>query len=85
MKSTSGWGNNDNANNSSGFSGLPGGYRIDNGEFDQLGISGKWWTATESDQYTAWCWDIFGKSRQISPGTYGKTAGGAFSVRCIRD
>ena len=39
MKSTSGWVENGNGTNSSGFSGLPGGYRDYNGAFDYIGIT----------------------------------------------
>ena len=34
---------NSNATNSSGFTGLPGGYRYNNGKFFDMGTSGNWW------------------------------------------
>ena len=46
MKSKSGWKVN-NGTNSSGFSGLPGGYRDENGTFYIIGLSGYWWSSTE--------------------------------------
>jgi uncharacterized protein (TIGR02145 family) len=49
MKSTTGWNSpNTGANNSSGFAGLPGGSREDNGSFVSVGIQGFWWGAVNS-------------------------------------
>jgi uncharacterized protein (TIGR02145 family) len=39
-------GNNLGANNRSGFSALPGGYRNSNGKFDFIGHNGFWWSST---------------------------------------
>jgi uncharacterized protein (TIGR02145 family) len=48
MKSTSGWENpNKGASNSSGFSGLPGGYRNSSGTFSKMGTEGYWWSSYE--------------------------------------
>ncbi|CAF3469875.1 unnamed protein product [Rotaria sp. Silwood2] len=81
LKCTNGWNDKDNGTNSSGFTALPGGYRVDNGEFDAMGTAAYWWTATESDKWTAWIWTLFENDSYVSPLTYGKTAGGALSVR----
>ena len=54
MKSTSGWNNNGNGSNSSGFTGLPGGYRYSGG-FAYDGYYGYWWSASESGSYS---WDV---------------------------
>jgi uncharacterized protein (TIGR02145 family) len=40
---------NTGATNSSGFSGVPGGYRNPEGDFYYLGLYGKWWTNTGFD------------------------------------
>ena len=45
MKSDYGWHNNGNGTNSSGFSGLPGGFRGLNGKFFNAGYDGAWWTS----------------------------------------
>jgi uncharacterized protein (TIGR02145 family) len=45
MKNTSGWYNNGNGTNESGFSGLPGGFRIY--YFESDGYDGRWWSSTE--------------------------------------
>ncbi|HIA36920.1 MAG TPA: hypothetical protein EYN89_09405, partial [Flavobacteriales bacterium] len=44
MKSTSGWKDNGIGTNESGFSGLPGGYRYDDGYYSSIGWSGLWWS-----------------------------------------
>ncbi|MBM3416347.1 MAG: hypothetical protein FJY20_07845 [Bacteroidetes bacterium] len=46
MKSTSGWEENGNGTNSSGFNGLPGGLRGGNGSFSSVGKFGGWWSST---------------------------------------
>lgn len=85
MKSRVGWGENDKGTDRYGFSALPGGYRVDNGDFDHLGDAAHWWTATEIDKYCAWNWIVFKGDPRIITGSYGKSAGGAMSVRCVKD
>ncbi len=85
MKSTSGWDNNGNGTNSSGFNALQGGfYHID--EFVNFG-GGNWWTATENDQIlngtTAWSRSLWFNSDQVYRRHYYKWHG--FSVRCLKD
>jgi uncharacterized protein (TIGR02145 family) len=48
MKSNSGWANNGNGNNETGFSGLPGGNRFIDGTFYDLGGCGFWWSSSEA-------------------------------------
>jgi uncharacterized protein (TIGR02145 family) len=52
MKSSTGWGG-DNGTNESGFNGLPGGYRVENGLFMNLGNTGTWWSVNESKSNAA--------------------------------
>jgi uncharacterized protein (TIGR02145 family) len=48
LKSTTNWSSpNIGANNSSGFTALPGGYRYELGHFSDILFSGGWWTSTE--------------------------------------
>ena len=48
MKSSSGWGNNDNGTNTIGFAGLPGGYLNSlSGKFAAIGYYGSWWSSSE--------------------------------------
>lgn len=46
MKSKSGWLEYGNGNNSSGFSGLPGGCRNSTGNFTVMGKHGNWWSSS---------------------------------------
>jgi uncharacterized protein (TIGR02145 family) len=83
MKSSSGWLENGNGTNSSGFTGLPGGYRYENGGFSSLGYSGSWWSASEGYDSNTW-------SRRLNYGSFylGRYNGYkhyGFSVRCVKD
>jgi uncharacterized protein (TIGR02145 family) len=54
MKNTNGWIKNGNGNNSSRFSGLPGGYHMDGDDnFRTMGYYGHFWSSTEDD---VWAW-----------------------------
>jgi hypothetical protein len=74
---------NTGATNSSGFAGLPGGYRDYVGTFYDIGHFGSWWSSTESSASGAWGRFLgFFNSSVTSYDNY-KTEG--FSVRCLRD
>ncbi len=45
---------NTGATNSSGFTGLPGGYRYYNGSFYNIGYFGFWWSSSEVSTANAW-------------------------------
>ena len=83
MKSTSGWYNNGNGTNSSGFSGLPVGSRSFNGVFGGIGIFGAWWSSTGSDASDAWGRGMYYENGDV--GRYGWYKEDGFSVRCLRD
>lgn len=74
-------GNDLSKNNSSGFSALPGGYRI--GTFVVLGSDGSWWSSTEGDTFGGWCLDMANSLSGAGLVPYDKTDG--HSVRCIKD
>lgn len=71
------------ATNGSDFSGLSGGYRSVNGEFNDIGDSGSWWCSTELNTYLAWSSCLGYEDGSVSRNDYSKKKG--FSVRCIRD
>ena len=76
---------NTGATNSSGFTGLPGGFRTYFGSFDLIGGHGYWWSSTEINTTDAWHLYLpyyNGTSYRLSFGL-GKLYG--FSVRCLRD
>ena len=71
------------ANNSSGFTGLPGGGRSFNGSYSSIGYNGNWYSSTKVTSTTAigfWLSSITNISYQNSGN---KNFG--FSVRCIKD
>jgi uncharacterized protein (TIGR02145 family) len=83
MKSTSGWYNNGNGTNSSGFSGLPGGLRGSNGTFMNVDAFGYWWSSTEITTSKAWSREMYYESGSLDRDDAAKRDG--FSVRCLRD
>ncbi len=84
MKSTSGWKNNGNGTNISGFSGLPGGGRSNYGTFYYIGDYGYWWSSTESGTGDAWNRDLNYDDGSVSRSNFFNKTNG-FSVRCLRD
>lgn len=74
---------NEDATNSSGFSGLPGGLREGSGSFRYVGTDGNWWSSSEFYSDDAWSVDLYykdgGAGRLKDSKDYG------LSVRCLRD
>jgi len=83
LKTTSGWYANGNGADLFGFSGLPGGYRLDNGYFSNVGSYGGWWTSTEDDFDDAWDRILYCNHPGVS--RYDGYEEIGFSVRCLRD
>jgi len=83
MKSVSGWFDNGNGTNSSGFSGLPGGSRNLGGSFGGIGEVGLWWSSTEYYTDDAWFRRLFYSFGDV--GRFDLFKGKGFSVRCLRD
>jgi len=83
MKSKQGWAKDGNGTNSSGFSGLPGGYRGTNGTFITIGKNGYWWSSSEYYTSFAWYRNLYYYNGNVDRGSYNKEDG--FSVRCLRD
>ena len=82
MKSTTGWNDGSNGTNESGFNGLPGGYRKENGIFANTGSIGIWWSSTEGKSLTAVDLYLslnFSLILSANPRKRGE------SVRCIRE
>ncbi|MCB9203762.1 MAG: hypothetical protein H6603_02190 [Flavobacteriales bacterium] len=87
MKSTTGWNvPNIGATNSSGFSGLPGGYRhIDGIGFYGIGTNGYWWSSTEVEANTIHAWTLYLHNAYDSANLSGLNKVSMFSCRCVRD
>ena len=69
--------------NSSGFSALPIGYRLSNGEFYNFGKIACFWTATIGDNNNAWDIFLIGKSAMF--GTSQTAFENGYSCRCIKE
>ncbi len=75
---------NDGATNSSGFTGLPGGYRHNFGTFLFAGDYGHWWSSTEDNAPYAWSRHLdYGTAKLYRDSIYSWSY--ALSVRCVRD
>src|ERR1035437_587115 len=74
---------NTGATNSSGFTGLPGGYRDLYGAFYDVGGDGTWWSSTEANTTEAWSRILLSYSGTIERENFLKPQG--WSVRCLRD
>jgi len=74
---------NTGADNSSGFTGLPGGHRAAEGSFFYAGLVGYWWSSTELN--TALAWARYVNYISAIAFTLGDTKTHGFSVRCVRD
>jgi len=94
LASVSGWTASSNAGavgntdypgkrNSTGFTALPGGYRIYIGSFFYVGRYGSWWSATEDGATYAWYRNLLEISSEVYRLSDNKKYG--FSVRCIKD
>ena len=83
MKSTSGWDNNGNGTNTSGFAGLPGGYLYSNGYFNLIGANGGWWSSSEDGTFGVWYRYLGFNDGNVYRDYDSKRSG--FSVRCLRD
>jgi uncharacterized protein (TIGR02145 family) len=74
---------NTGATNETGFTALPGGYRIYNGTFRSIGNYGNWWSSTENTTDYAWSRDMGCSHSYVYRTSFIKIPG--YSVRCVRD
>jgi uncharacterized protein (TIGR02145 family) len=92
MKSNIGWSKDGNGTNESGFSGIPGGYRLKDGEFNNIGRSGSWWgrwndsqgiSINPSPDGNAWVFNLDYESDR-SKSYLASSKSNGLSVRCIK-
>ena len=84
LKATTLWKDpNTDATNSSGFTGLPGGYRNEGGTFAKISESGYWWSLSIATSTTSWGRRLDFDSTATLFGTGNR--GWGFSVRLISD
>jgi len=74
---------NTGATNESGFSGLPGGHRYNNGNFTSMCYTTNFWASTESSSTNAWYRILSCSVSQVGRNNFNKPYG--FSVRCVKD
>ena len=74
---------NMDANNSSGFTALPAGYRYSDGKFLHLGNNAHFWSATAKDLSTAWARRLGTDHEDCDLDSLYKV--NALSVRCLKD
>ena len=74
---------NTGATNSSGFTGLPGGDRANDGSYSNVGYFGGWWSSAQDSTTDAWFRDLYYSSGGVYRYDFPKSYG--FSVRCVRD
>jgi len=88
LKATSGWnsnGNNGNGTDDFGFSALPGGRGISNGNFYDVGLGGHWWSATEYNANNAYYRYMYYSYEEVSRSSGGSKSDLLYSVRCLQD
>ena len=83
LKSKTGWYSGGNGTNSSGFTGLPAGYRGNGGTFNDIGKNGYFWSSTEKDDSVAWIRILYYFNSKVN--RYGSFEVNAYSCRCVRD
>lgn len=85
--STTHWNSpNVDATNESGFTGLPGGGRHEDGTFLFIGICGSWWSTTEDEYDSDYAWEMglnYNLGQAFSVSFNPKKNG--YSVRCLKD
>ena len=74
---------NAGADNSSGFTALPGGQRTDGGTFMQIGYMAWWWMSTEANSSAAFCFCL--EADYPDAGITNRMKSRGYSVRCIKD
>lgn len=71
------------ANNSSGFSCLPAGYRLENGKFLHINDGAYFWSSTFYNDYSVWFRSLGWNSTNVGRNNITKEM--AVSVRCLKD
>ena len=72
---------NEGATNESGFTGLPGGFCDDSGGYEELSITGYFWTSTEEHSSASYQRSLYYDWSGVSGFAISKSRG--FSVRCV--
>lgn len=84
MKATSGWKDNGNGNNESGFNGLPSGYFVNDSELIVFGEEARFWSNEDATYDDGWseCGGLSWMGKPLELTGFGKEL--YLSVRCIK-
>jgi len=78
------WGSSDTSiDNSSGFTALPSGNRMDYGLFRDMDTHSHYWSTTVESEYYVWYYDIGYSGTYIFRNSYWRNSG--YAVRCLKD
>jgi uncharacterized protein (TIGR02145 family) len=84
MKSESGWADEGNGTNSSGFNAVPGGFRYyDSGAFMHVGNIAYFWTSTQDNVERSWIRQLEKAQNGVQRQNGDKRAGK--SIRCVKN
>jgi len=75
---------NDDANNISGFSALPGGFRSGIGSYRNIRMTACWWSSSENDAGDVWVRALYYNNGKVDR-NYDYFMRDGLSVRCIKD
>ena len=76
-------GNDQESNNNSCFTALPGGYRDRDGTSCCIGVVCIWWSSTENRTFDAYFWKLKGYDSNVATDSFSMEEG--YSVRCVRN
>ena len=82
LKYVSGWNNEGNGSNASGFQGLPGGFKNWDGRYLKAGEDGNWWSSSEAEEGA---WHLFIRDFTNEAFLSGTIPATGLSIRCIQD
>jgi len=74
---------NTGADNTTGFTALPGGHRNPEGEFDSLRYVGYWWTSTNVYRMTDYSRSMYFDNKNVSSQI--STTNNGLSIRCVKN
>jgi uncharacterized protein (TIGR02145 family) len=81
LKSVKDWGDLGNGTDKIGFNALPGGYRLNDGQFTNINEFAFYWSASTRDVFTAWYRNMGSQHSNMGRYNSRKSLGG--SVRCL--
>ena len=83
LKAKDGWYGDSGGTDDYNFKGLPGGYRMNQGQFHGRQLLAIWWSSTEESSDLAWRRDLSDDNHKFKEGESKKNLG--YSIRCIKD